>query len=280
MVAMPDPSTFARAALAARGAGRRAHVLRRADARAHARTRATRATCCAARCSAPRAMGFDTLQRRPRARVLPLPRQQEHRGRSTRAATSTSRRSTPAPTCAARPSSRSSSSASTSSTPTTRSARASTRSTCATREALKMADDCHDVPHHGQGVRDEVRLARDVHAEAAVRRERVRACTPTCRCSRTGTNAFFDADDPYFLSDVAQGVHRRPAAPRARAVARSSPSGSTPTSASCPATRRRCTSPGAGATARRSCACRSTTPATSRPRAWSCAARTPPATRT
>ena len=51
---------------------------------------------------------------------------------STRAATSTSRRSTPAPTCAARPSSRSSSSASTSSTPTTRSARPSTRSTCAT----------------------------------------------------------------------------------------------------------------------------------------------------
>ena len=30
--------------------------------------------------------------------------------------------------------------------------------------------------------------------------------------------AFIDADDAYGLSDVAQGVHRRPAAPRARAV--------------------------------------------------------------
>ena len=31
-----------------------------------------------------------------------------------------------------------------------------------------------DLPHRGQGVRDEVRLARDLHAEAAVRRERLR----------------------------------------------------------------------------------------------------------
>jgi glutamine synthetase len=51
---------------------------------------------------------------------------------STRAATSTSPRWTPGPTCAARPCSHSSSSASTSSTPTTRSGPASTRSTCAT----------------------------------------------------------------------------------------------------------------------------------------------------
>ena len=33
---------------------------------------------------------------------------------------------------------------------------------------------------------------------------------------KDGRNAFFDADDKYFLSDVGQGVHRRPAAPRAR----------------------------------------------------------------
>ena len=39
----------------------------------------------------------------------------------------------------------------------------------------------HDLPHRGQGVRDEVRLARHLHAEAAVRRERVRACTSTSR---------------------------------------------------------------------------------------------------
>ena len=44
MIAMPDPSTFARAAVAAAGEGGRAHVLRRAGARAASPTRATRAT--------------------------------------------------------------------------------------------------------------------------------------------------------------------------------------------------------------------------------------------
>ena len=33
---------------------------------------------------------------------------------------------------------------------------------------------------------------------------------------KDGRNAFYDADDKYFLSDDRQGVHRRPAAPRAR----------------------------------------------------------------
>ncbi len=37
----------------------------------------------------------------------------------------------------------------------------------------------HDVPHRRQGVRDEARLARHLHAEAVVRRERLRnACPP------------------------------------------------------------------------------------------------------
>ena len=46
------------------------------------------------------------------------------------------------------------------------------------RHALRRrAEDggrLHDLPHHGQGVRHEVRLARDLHAEAAVRGERLR----------------------------------------------------------------------------------------------------------
>ena len=79
---------------------------------------------------------------------------------------------------------------------------------------------------------------------------------------------------------LGKALHRRPAQARARDLARSSPSGSTPTSGSCPATRRRSTAPGRAATARRSCACRSTTRARSRPRAWSCAAPTRRATRT
>ena len=96
---------------------------------------------------------------------------------------------------------------------------------------------------------------------------------------RGGSNAFFDADDQYFLSDVGKAFIAGQLATPARS-ARSSPSGSTPTSGSCPATRRPCTSPGRGATARRSCACRSITRARSRRRGWSCAAPIPPATRT
>ena len=49
------------AAVAPGGAGRRADVLRRPHARARRPTRATRATSCAARWSAPSAMGFDTF---------------------------------------------------------------------------------------------------------------------------------------------------------------------------------------------------------------------------
>ena len=67
--------------------------------------------------------------------------------------------------------------------------------------------------------------------------------------SQDGRNAFFDADDQYFLGRR-QGIHRRPASTRGR----SRPclrSGSTPTNGSFPATRRRCTSPGRAATARR-----------------------------
>ena len=82
------------------------------------------------------AMGFTNFYVGPGARVLLLPQRASPRAAcprcSTRAATSTSRRSTPAPTCAARPCLRSSSSASTWSTRTTRSAPPSTRSTCAT----------------------------------------------------------------------------------------------------------------------------------------------------
>ena len=70
------------------------------------------------------------------------------------------------------------------------------------RHALRRrAEDgrrLHDLPHHGQGVRHEVRLARDVHAQAALRRERLgdahphvpvqrraatRSSTPTTRTS-------------------------------------------------------------------------------------------------
>ena len=151
------------------------------------------------------------------------------------------------------------------------------------RHALRRrAEDggrLHDVPHHRQGVRHEVRLARDVHAEAAVRRERLRhAHAPVAVPGRL--ERVLRRDDQYFLSDIGKAfIAGQLQATRARS-APCSPSGSTRTSGSCRATRRRCTARGRAATAPRSCGCRSTTPARSRPRGWSCAARTRPATPT
>ena len=49
----------------------------------------------------------------------------------------------------------------------------------------QMADDCMTYRIVGQGVRDEVRLARDLHAQAPVRRERLRhARAPVARQGR------------------------------------------------------------------------------------------------
>ena len=198
---------------------------------------------------------------------------------STRAATSTSRRSTPAPTCAARPCSRSSSSASTSSTPTTRSARRQHEIDMRYADALKMADDCMTyritvkeyamkygwhatfMPkplfgENGSGMHTHQSLFKD-GAQRVLRRRR-----------------------PVLPLRRRQGVHRRPAAPRARDLLDLRPVGELLQAARARATRRRSTSPGRAATARRSCACRSTTPARSRRRGWSCAAPTRPATRT
>ncbi len=95
----------------------------------------------------------------------------------------------------------------------------------------------HDVPHRGQGVRDEVRLARDVHAEAAVRRERLgHARPPVARRATAGTRSSTPT-----TSTTSRRPRRRssPASSSTRARSRRcSPSGSTPTSGSCPATRR------------------------------------------
>ena len=129
--------------------------------------------------------GLRHVQRRRRARVLPLPGPQRHRGRSTRAATSTSRRSTPAPTCAARPSSRSSSSASTSSTRHHEGGPSQHEIDMRYADALKMADDCMTYRITVKEYAHEVRLARDVHAQAARSARTARACTRTCRSSRT-----------------------------------------------------------------------------------------------
>ena len=97
---------------------------------------------------------------------------------------------------------------------------------------------------------------------------------------KDGRNAFYDADDKYFLSRHRQGVHRRPAAPCARDLLDLRPVGQLLQAARAGlrgAGLRRVEPPQPLA---RSCASRSTTPARRTRRAWSCARRTPPATRT
>ncbi len=88
MLAMPDPSTFAILPWRPEEQGVGAPVLRRAHARAHA-LRGRSAPRAAARAQARRAHGLRHVQRRPRARVLPLSRLQGPPRSSTTAATST-----------------------------------------------------------------------------------------------------------------------------------------------------------------------------------------------
>ena len=87
-----------------------------------------------------------------------------------------------------------------------------------------------------------------------------------------GRNAFFDPNDQWFLSDVGKafiaGQLRH-----AREICSIFAQWVNSYKRLVPATRRRSTWPGAAATARRWPACRSTTPARSARRGWSCAAR-------
>ena len=108
----------------------------------------------------------------------------------------------------------------------------------------------HDVPHHGQGVRDEVRLARDLHAEAAVRRERIRHARPPV-ARRGRQERLLRRRRPVLPLADREGVHRRPAQARAGDLAAVRPVGELLQAAGARATRRRPTWPGRGATARR-----------------------------
>ena len=106
-----------------------------------------------------------------------------------------------------------------------------------------------DVPAGREGGRRLARVLRDLHAEAAVRRERLGHAHPHV--------AVQGRPQPVLRREgPAQPVRRPPrrsspgcSCTRARCP-RCSRSGSTRTSGSCPATRRRCTSPGRSGTAR------------------------------
>ena len=278
MIAMPDPSTFAVLPWrpAEQGVARMfcdivtpertpyegdpRYVLRRA-------------------LRAGRGDGLRPLQRRPRARVLLLPRLQVDRGARRGRLLRPDRRSTPA--------------------------RDLRRETVLALEqlgihteythhevgpsqheidmryadALKMADDCMTYRITVKEYAMKYGLPRDVHAQAAVRRERLGDAHPPVAVPRRQQRVL-RRRRPVLPVGRRQGVHRRPAAPRARDQLDLRPVGQLLQAPGARATRRRCTSPGRAATARRWSASRSTTPARSRRRAWSCAARTRRATRT
>ncbi len=151
------------------------------------------------------------------------------------------------------------------------------------RHALRgRAEDgrrLHDLPHHGQGVRDEVRLARDVHAEAAVRRERLgHAHAPVA--VRRRQERLLRPRRPVLPVGRRQGVHRRPAQARARDLLDLRPVGEllqAPRAGLRGArVRRLVAAQPLGARARAAVPPRAREGA----RAWSCAARTPRATPT
>ena len=258
-------------------AGRRADVLRHPHARAHA-LRGRPAPRPAPSARARERDGLRHLQRRPGARVLPVQGQEldggPRRGRLLRPHDAR-RRLRRAPRDGAR----------------ARAARHPRRvhpprgraQPARDRHALRQrAEDgrrLHDLPDHGQGVRHEVRLACHVHAQAALRRERLGDAHPHEPVQRGQER---DVRRRRRLLPVRrrQGVHRRPAQARARGLVDLRPVGEllqAPRARLRGAGLRRVVAAqplGAGARAR------STTRARSRPRAWSCAARTRRATRT
>ena len=108
----------------------------------------------------------------------------------------------------------------------------------------------HDLPDHGQGVRDEVRLARDFHAKAAAGRERLGHARPSVAAAGTARTRSSTPTTSTSSPTRPRRSSRGSFGTRARSR-RCSRSGSTPTSAWSPATRRRSTWPGRGATALR-----------------------------
>ena len=85
------------------------------------------------------------------------------------------------------------------------------------KNALADGRRLHDLPHRRQGVRDEVRLARDLHAEAAVRRERLRHARPPVADQRR-QERLLRRRRPVLPLRHGEGLHRRPASSHAREI--------------------------------------------------------------
>ena len=120
----------------------------------------------------------------------------------------------------------------------------------ALQERARNGRRLHDLPDRGQGVRAQIRLPRDLHAEAAVRRERLRDARPPEPLQRR-QERLLRRGRPVLPLAGGEVVHRRPAEARARDLAALRPVGQLLQAAGARASRRRSTSPGRAATARR-----------------------------
>ena len=279
MIAMPDPSTFAILPYRPRerAVARMFCDIRRA--RAASRTRATRATCCGGRSTAREAMGFDHFYLGPELEYFYF-RSSEgtevlDRGGyfdlTTLDAASDLRRDTvlaleemgiaieyshhevgPLPA----------------------------RDRHALRRRAAHGRQRHDLPHDREGDRPQARLLRHLHAEAALRTRTAAGCTRTRASSAATRTPSSTPTTSTCLSADGKAFIAGPAAPRARDRVRLRPVGQL------------LQAPGAGL---RGAGVRgvepaqplgagpradATTRARSRPRGPSCAAPTPPATRT
>ncbi len=253
MLAVPDPATFAILPWRPEEQGLVARMFcDMLASRAQAPTRATRARdhATGARSGHARSMGFDAYNIGPELEYFYFRSAKPENG-------------VPEPldeggyfdlttldagsTCAARRCWRSRRWASTSSTPTTRSALPARGRHALRRTRSKMADDCMTYRIVVKEYAHEIRLARHVHAEAAVRRERLgHARRTSAPVQRQVTNALSTTRTTRTSSRRRRRSRSSPASSSTRARSRRcSPSGSTPTSAWCRATRRRSTWPGA-----------------------------------
>ena len=213
MIAMPDPSTFARCPWRPNEAG----VARMfCDIQTPERTpvRGRPAARPAPRARARRADGLRSLLRRPRARVLLLPRLQVDRGaRRGRLLRPDDARRRLGP--AARDGARARAARDPHRVHPPRGRPQPARDRHALRRRAEDGRRLHDLPDHGQGIRDEVRPARDLHAQAAVRQERLRDAHAPVAVPRRAERVL-RRRRPVLPVRRRQGVHRRPAAPRAR----------------------------------------------------------------
>ena len=221
MVAIPDPGTFQVMPTAGRRARPRARREGRADdlRRREAGRRALRgrpALRAPRRARPHEAARVRLLRRRPGARVLPLRGRPGHedprRGRLLRDDGAGRRdrgaqRHDPRARVGRHPDR----------VPPPRGRSLAARDRHALLRRARDGRPLHDVPPDREGGRRLARLLRDLHAEAALRRERLRACTRTCRSSGAAGTSSSTRRTPT-TSRHREGVHRRVARPRPRDV--------------------------------------------------------------